>query len=166
MGYGVWFYGGDEFSVLQCIYPDLDNRFPWSDDFDTKWRSRQPLLFQHSLDPKVENDFWAANDPDSSLHNWIFNDSPHTRVFTTKRVMSGEDRITRVFHDIEGCAWQFHGPRDTDPKDIACVCLHHIVDKDASISELRDLPLGWCAWREDVTSPWKRELTPPDARQD
>lgn len=165
MGYGVWFYGGDEFAVLQCVYPDLKNRFPWQTDFDATWRNRQPLLFPHSLNSNVENDFWAANDPNSSLHKWKFNDSPHTGVFTTKRVMSGEDSITRVFHDIEDGAWQFHGPQDTDPKDIAYVCMHHVIDKDASISELHDLPLGWCAWRDGVASPWKRELTPPDAEE-
>jgi hypothetical protein len=27
---------------------------------------------------------------------------------------------------------------------------------------LSDLPVGWCAWRRDVTAPWVRELTAPD----
>src|SRR5215469_18951526 len=31
-------------------------------------------------------------------HNWQFNDSPQTGVFTTERVTSGKDPITRVFH--------------------------------------------------------------------
>src|SRR5579872_5655308 len=31
MGYAVWFYGGDEFQALQCVYPDLGNRFPWDE---------------------------------------------------------------------------------------------------------------------------------------
>jgi hypothetical protein len=162
MGYAVWFYGRDEFAVLQCVYPDLSNRLPWDEGFDGSWRSRQPLLFEHSLNHNVESDFWAANDPTSSLHNWNFNDSPHTGVFTTKGVMSGKDPVTRVFHDIEDGAWQFHGPQETDPKDLAYVCLHHVIDKDRSISELHDLPLGWCAWREGAGSPWSRELSPPD----
>lgn len=162
MGYAVWFYRGDEFDVLQCVYPDLNDRFPWDNDFDKTWRSRQPLLFPHSLNPNVENDFWATNDPNSSLHNWRFSDSPHTGVFITKRVMSGEDPVTRVFHDIEDNVWQFHGPGESDPKDIAYACLHHVIDRDPSISELHDLLPGWCAWRENVTSPWRRELTPPD----
>jgi len=165
MGYAVWFYRGDEFDVLQCVYPDLENRFPWDESFDEMWRKRQPLLFPHALNPNVEADFWAANDPNSSLHNWKFSDSPHAGVFTTKRVMSGDDSVTRVFHDIEDGAWQFHGPQETDPKDLAYVCLHHVIDKDASIGELHDLPLGWSAWREDVTSPWRRELTPPDTEE-
>src|ERR1700676_5364645 len=45
MGYAMWFYGGDEFPVLQCVYPDLENRFPWEAEFDSDWRGRQALLF-------------------------------------------------------------------------------------------------------------------------
>ena len=162
MGYAVWYNRGDEFAVLQCVYPDLNNHCPWDEGFEASWRNRQPLLFQHSLNPIVEIDFWAANDPTSSLHNWKFIDSPHTGVFTTKRVLSGEDPVTRVFHDIEDGAWQFHGPEESDPDDVAYACLHCVIDKDATISDLHDLPIGWCAWREDVTSPWTRELSPPD----
>jgi len=162
MGYAVWFYGGDDFQALQCVYPDLSNHFPWDAGFDSGWRGRQPLLFPHSTSSLVEQDFWAANDPRSSLHNWTFSDLPHTGAFTTKRVMSGEDPVTRVFHDLEDGAWQFHGPEESKREDLAYVCLHHIIDKDPTIKELSDLPVGWCAWRRDVTAPWVRELTAPD----
>jgi hypothetical protein len=163
MGYAVWFYGGDNFSALQCVYPDLNNHLPWDEAFDVNWRDRQPLLFPHSLPSRVEQDFWAANDSDSSLHDWKFTDLPHTGVFTTKRVMSGDDPVTRVFHDVEDGAWQFHGPDESKTEDLAYVCFHHIVDKDPSIEGLADLPVGWCAWRKDATAPWVRELTAPDA---
>lgn len=166
MGYAVWFYGGDSFPALQCVYPDLENRFPWEPGFPENWRSRQPLLFPHSLSHGVEDDFWAANDPNSSLHRWQFIDAPHTGVFTTKRVMSGDDPITRVFHDIEDGAWQFLGPGESKTEDLAYVCFHHIVDKDPSVAALSDLPLGWCAWREDVASPWIREVAPSDDEEE
>jgi hypothetical protein len=45
MGYAAWFYGGDDFPAVQCIYPDLSNRFPWEAGFDSSWRTRQALLF-------------------------------------------------------------------------------------------------------------------------
>jgi hypothetical protein len=77
--------------------------------------------------------------------------------------MNGEDPITRVFHDIEDGAWQFHGPQESDPKDMAYVCLHCIIDKDPSVNELHDLAIGWSAWRDTVTASWERELTPPDS---
>jgi hypothetical protein len=154
--------GGEDFSALQCVYPDANNRFPWDEDFDVKWRNRQPLLFPHSLPSRVEQDFWAANDPDSSLHDWKFKEPPHTGVFTTKRVMSGDDHVTRVFHDVEDGAWQFHGPGESKSEDLAYVCFHHIVDKDATIEGLADLPVGWCAWRENVTAPWVKEVSAAD----
>jgi len=163
MGYARWFYGGDDFSALQCVYPDLGSRFPWDDEFDAKWRSRQPLLFPHSLPSRVEEDFWAANNPNSSLHDWKFNEPPHTGVFTTKRVMNGDDQVTRVFHDIEDGAWQFHGPDESRSEDITYVCFHHVVDRDATIQDLADLATGWCAWRESAFTPWIRELTAADA---
>lgn len=162
MGCAAWFYGGDHFPVFQCVYPDLKNHFPWESGFDPTWRTRQPLLFPHSLDSRTEEDFWSANDLASSLHDWRFEASPHTMVFTTKRVMNGEDAITRVFHDIEDGAWQFHGPGESRSEDATLVCFHHIIDNDPTVRELFDLPRGWCAWREDVAAPWSRELASPD----
>ena len=91
---------------------------------------------------------------------WRFADEPTVGVFTTKRVMSGEDPITRVFHDAEDGAWQFHGPDDSTAEGALYVCLHCIVDIDGSINDLADLPVGWCAWRESPTSPWMREAIP------
>jgi hypothetical protein len=76
--------------------------------------------------------------------------------------MSGADPVTRVFHDLEDGAWQFHGPEESKKEDIAYVCFHHVVDKDATIKELSDLPVGWCAWRKQVAAPWVREMTQPD----
>jgi len=166
MGYAAWFYGGDDFQALQCVYPDLANRFPWEEGFSKDWRSRQPLLFPHSLPPNVEQDFWAANDPESSLHDWKFNDPPHTGVFTTKQVMNGQDSVTRAFHDTVDGAWQFLGPGDARREDFAYVCFHHIIDKDSTIGGLADLPLGWCAWRETVTAPWIREVAPPESESE
>jgi len=127
------------------------------------WRSRQPFLFPHSLSSRVEEDFWAANDSKSSLHDWKFFDPLHTGVFTTKRVISGDDPIARVFHDVEDGAWQFHGQDESKSEDMTYVCLHHVVDKDPTIKHLADLPVGWCAWRDKVTTPWTREVYAPDA---
>jgi hypothetical protein len=156
MGYALWFYRQDQFPVLQCIYPDLNNRFPWEDGFEKTWRSRQPLFFSGAQSTSVERDFWAANDPSSSLFSWKFSDPPHTGVFTTKRVMSDTDPVTRVFHTVGDGAWEFHGPDESDPEEIAYVCFHHIVDKDPTIAELADLPVGWCAWKDVATGEWRR----------
>jgi hypothetical protein len=36
------------------------------------------------------------------------------------------------------------------------VALRRIFERDASIAELSDLPLGWQAWRDGPDLPWQR----------
>lgn len=43
-GWGLWFYGDDDFSVLQLVYPDRQGRWPWEDGVDEAFRSNQPVL--------------------------------------------------------------------------------------------------------------------------
>src|SRR5258708_21264156 len=38
MGYAIWFYGGDEFRALQCVFPRLNNPFPCVKMFDATSR--------------------------------------------------------------------------------------------------------------------------------
>jgi hypothetical protein len=159
MGYAVWFYGNDEFPAVQCVYPDLNNRFPWEDDFDSTWRDRQALLFSNPPLSRVETDLWAANDPKSSIYDWKFADSAHTGVYTTNLVLSGDEPILYVSHDEEDGAWQFHGTSDAKIESSALVCFHHVTDKDPTIKELATLPRGWCAWRDAVSDPWVIEET-------
>ena len=35
-------------------------------------------------------------------------------------------------------------------------CFHHPIDKDPSLSDLADLPLGWAAERAKLGEPWTR----------
>ena len=46
VGWASWFYRGDDFPLLQCVYPTRQNVFPWQKDFpeETKWFC--PLLIQ------------------------------------------------------------------------------------------------------------------------
>lgn len=44
-GYGIWYYKNEDFPVLQCIYPDKDNVFPW--DWSDEERLFQPILGDH-----------------------------------------------------------------------------------------------------------------------
>jgi hypothetical protein len=43
-GYTHWFYKGDNFPALQCLWPDKQGRFPTDGDFAEPLRARQPLL--------------------------------------------------------------------------------------------------------------------------
>jgi hypothetical protein len=44
LGSTSWFYKGKDYPVLQCVWPDKRNRFPWDHDFPDSLRARQPLL--------------------------------------------------------------------------------------------------------------------------
>jgi hypothetical protein len=45
LGYARWFYQGSAFPVLQCIWPDKQQRYPWGEGFRRDWAWAQPLLF-------------------------------------------------------------------------------------------------------------------------
>ena len=45
VGFSLWFYDGDPFPLLQCFWPDVNNRFPWDPDCDPGVRDSQPLLY-------------------------------------------------------------------------------------------------------------------------
>jgi hypothetical protein len=154
MGWAIWYYDGSAFPVLQAVYPDRDNRFPEHPDFDSNFR--QPLLQPDAPETVVERDFWASADPDSSLFNWKFPDPPHTLVFLSKPVQGDAEPITYVSHDIEDGAWQFLGPSMSGGDKPVVSCFHHPIDKDPSLKELADLPLGWYAERAERDAPWVR----------
>ena len=155
MGWALWYYEGDEFPVIQAVYPDLRNRFPGDEGFDTSFG--QPLMQPGAPMTTVENDFWASTDPESSLFKWKFPDDPHTRVFLSETVHKGTESVTYVSHDAEDGAWQFLGDSMSDGGGPVISCFHHPIDRDPSLAELGDLPLGWYAERCEVGQPWIRK---------
>jgi hypothetical protein len=154
MGWAIWYYDQGEFPVLQAVYPDRDNRFPEESGFDKAFQ--QPLLQPDAVETNVERDFWASADPSSSLFDWKFPDPPHTMVFLSQPVQTGSEPITYVSHDVEDGAWQFLGDSmAANAKPVIC-CFHHPIDKDRSLIELADLPIGWWAERVKPGEPWVR----------
>jgi len=154
MGWALWYYDWTDFPVLQAVYPDLENRFPEEDGFDSSFA--QPLMQPGAPMADVEDDFWASADPKSSLFNWKFPDPPHTRVFLSETVHQCKEPVTYVSHDEEDGAWQFLGYSMSDGGGPVISCFHHPIDNDPSLSELADLPLGWWAERAKPGEPWVR----------
>lgn len=88
---------------------------------------------------------------------WPFQDAPNVAVFTDQRIIDGSSWIYYVGHDEDDGAWQFHVKEGTGDEAYAkLVGLKTVFEIDASIAELADLPLGWCAWRENSGDEWKR----------
>jgi Domain of unknown function (DUF4262) len=160
MGWAVWYYGGSPFPVLQAVYPDLENRFPEDESFDKVFA--QPLMQPTAPMTQVENDFWASADPASSLFNWKFPDQPHSQAYLSKTVHEGSEPVTFVSHDVEDGAWQFLGDSMADGGGPMLSCLHHPIDRDPSLTELADLPVGWYAERSKVGEVWTRKKHKPN----
>lgn len=154
MGWALWYYDGSDFPVLQAVYPDLKNRFPEDEGFDEAFE--QPLMQPASPMTRVEEDFWASTDPKSRLFNWKFPDPPHTGIFLSETVHKGTEPVTYVSHDAADGAWQFLGDSMSDGGGPVISCFHHPIDRDPSLAELADLPLGWYAQRGKPGEPWVR----------
>jgi len=43
LGFARWFYKGNEFPALQCVWPDSNGHFPWEAAAAESTRSRQPV---------------------------------------------------------------------------------------------------------------------------
>ena len=140
MGRALWYYDGDDFPVIQAVYPDLPNRFPEDEGFD---KSFEQLLMQTDAPmTRAENDFWASADPKSSLFNWMFPDDPHCKSLPFREVHSGTEPVTYVSHDDEDGAWQFLGDSMSDGGGPVISCFHHPIDCDPSLAELARFAVG------------------------
>jgi hypothetical protein len=159
-----WFYDGADVPVLQMIYPDLENKFQDEDDEFNEY-FRQPILSGEILEGTTAYDFWASHDDTSSLSRWKFADGPHTSAYLSQSVNDGLEPVTYVSHDADG-DWQFLGDRMSEGGGPVLSCLHHPLDKDRSLEELHDLPLGWYATRKNPSEPWERFEHPPEEIDD
>jgi hypothetical protein len=88
--------------------------------------------------------------------DWHFPDSRDLTAFTTTRVAFENLPVLLVTHDIEG-DWQFLCGTTGEPEHCLVASLGCAVDRDPSLKDLADLPLGWRAWRDAIYSPWQRE---------
>jgi hypothetical protein len=91
------------------------------------------------------------------MDDWPFDDPPDLATITTREIMDGKDWIALVFHDEDDGGWQFLGPAGAPVSGEAMVVgLRELFDREASVRELADLPLGWRAWRAQPEATWQR----------
>ncbi len=92
------------------------------------------------------------------MENWLFTDPPNVAVVTTRSIIDEGHLIVLVTHDADDGAWQF---LDGDPESITesearLVSLRSMVERDSTLLELGNLPLGWRAWRDGPNVAWQR----------
>jgi len=96
-----------------------------------------------------------------SASDWPFSDPANAVAFTTNRVLRGGLPILRVSHDWDG-DWQFLCGTTNAIEDALVVCLGCAFERDRTIGELADLPIGWGAWRDGPGAPWERSRNDPE----
>jgi len=135
MGYGMWYYDGQDFPALQLVWPDMDQEFPWEENFNPDYKFRQPLLDRNT--------------------DFRFYEERNLGVYTTRQVLEGEP-ILYVYHNEDG-DWQFHSSIDPDINDGRLVSLESLVKKDPSLNDIHFLQYDWRAWRGSVEEEWQYE---------
>jgi len=85
-----------------------------------------------------------------------FKEPLNTPAYTTTHVMNEQSCIVWVSHELDG-DWQFMG---TEPivdytKVALVVSLEQMIKRDRSILKVADLPMGYCATRNNKSDKWK-----------
>jgi hypothetical protein len=138
LGCANWFYKSMDYPVLQLVWPDPSGNFPWDAKFDG-------ALFQHQL--------LLSEDRKTS---WPFPVAKNTMAFAHDAIFKTREPIVRVSHDDDG-DWQFlDGVSTNASKNAMLVALSTVVQRDPSVLDVANLPIGWCATRSKPGSPWKR----------
>jgi hypothetical protein len=85
-----------------------------------------------------------------------FKDSLNTAVFTTKFVIEDNKDITYVTHDADDGAWQFFSDDEFEDfeKVAKLVSLGQIIERDKSVLDLADMPVGYYAYRKSKKDKW------------
>jgi hypothetical protein len=135
-GYARWFYGGNDFPALQCIWPDESHQYPWHPAYPATLSRRQPVL--------------------SDDKSWPFHEGRNRAVFTTRPVLEQGHPILLVTHDYDG-DWQFLCGTTNRTRDGRVVSLGCILEKDPTVAKLADLPEGWAAVRREQGKAWRRK---------
>lgn len=141
VGYAGWFYNQTfDFPLLQLVWTDKQNNFPWDNDFNPDWKFKQPLLDRNT--------------------DFKFYEERNLAVITTKQAFNG-DPILYVYHNEDG-DWQFHTSLEPNLGDCMVVALEQITKLDPTINEIYYLQFGWRAWRDSKEGEWQTEEYPDD----
>ncbi|HVX91564.1 MAG TPA: hypothetical protein VHC20_08230 [Candidatus Paceibacterota bacterium] len=91
------------------------------------------------------------------LTDWPFDEPANVAAITTRQVLDDSHPILLVTHDEDDGGWQVLCGSTSEVSDGRVVCLGCLFERDRSIGQLADLPVGWRAWRDSADSDWKRE---------
>ncbi len=90
------------------------------------------------------------------MNDWQFDDPPYLEVISLSRILSGGSSVRLVTRDNDDGSWQFLDGEHVFEREAIVVTLGEMIDFDATLAELAELPIGWYAWRASGELPWKR----------
>lgn len=122
---------------------------------DPQW-PKPPRLW---LPPSEQSIEWRAFVAQGDVE-WPHPVPWHTPVLVNQSIMRRGDWIFSVFHDDED-DWQCMDGFEFTVDDLELVPLSAILERDASVIQLLDLPQGEMAWREAPDAPWQRQPFEP-----
>ena len=93
--------------------------------------------------------------------HWPFDDPPNVATITTRQVLEDGFPILFVTHDEDDGGWQVLCGTSNHDDDLRVVGLDCMFQRDPTIAELADLPLGWEASRDSIADPWERRPSEP-----
>ncbi|MCH7391140.1 DUF4262 domain-containing protein [Acinetobacter dispersus] len=133
-GAALNYYQHDNFSALQLVWADRNNKLPWEDGFEEEFIYDQPLLDRNA--------------------DFKFREAKNLGIFTTRQWLEYDQPILRVVHDTDG-DWQFL-TGNQQPDDIRLVALEQMILKDPSLNDIFDLGYGQVAERNFIGDGWER----------
>jgi hypothetical protein len=154
-GWALWFTA-PPLPIVQAVWPDRDGRYPWEAGAGERCIRDQPVGWR-PVDEQPTGP-WRLQAVHAA-HGWP--EPPELRCYTTVRFVEGHSSILGVVRDVDG-EWQFLDGGEADRADLITVThAADVIDRDPSLIECRDLPVGWEAWRDAVGKPWVRAPIDP-----
>lgn len=100
-GHAISFYNTSEFSAIQLIWTDRNNKFPWEEEYEQEFKYRQPILDRNA--------------------DFKFREAENLGIFTTRQWLELDEPILHGIHEMDG-DWQFLTGSQM-PEDVKLVAL-------------------------------------------
>jgi hypothetical protein len=97
--------------------------------------------------------------------HWPFAAAVNTASICTAKVARDRFPVLQVSHDWEG-DWQFLDATTEEPQEPMVLCLGCVFERDQTLAQIAELPIGWSAWRTAVGAPWSKEQNPPESEHE